>query len=290
MTFTDIFANNSRVLSFEFFPPRNPEDLEDTKSLIKRLSQLNPNFMTVTYGAGGGTRELTRELTSYIARVLGVTSVAHLTCIDHSAADIDTIVDELIANGIHHILALRGDPPRGANCFVAHPEGFACARDLVAHLKPRKDISLAVAGYPEPHPESQSPDADIEYLKEKIAAGAECVITQLFFEPELYFSFVERCPRAGISVPIVPGILPIRNIQQVKRFTELCGATIPAKIQTELTSLEATPDAVISYGVDLASSLCQKLIEGGAPGIHLYTLNKSTQIELVVKNIAGMVR
>ena len=270
---------------FEFFPPKQEEQLPKVKAMIEELSGLGPNFMTVTYGAGGGTRSFTRELVRYIANDLQRPSVAHLTCVGHSSSEIDSVLDDLISDGVTHVLALRGDPPRGQSAFTAHPNGFANARDLTEHIAKRGDFSIAVAGYPETHQEASSPLDDLRYLKEKVDAGAQVIFTQLFFDAEIYFEFCDRARSEGIDVPIVPGIMPVANVSQVKRFTSMCGASIPAAMGKRLEELDGDLESVVKYGIDYASELSEKLLAGGAPGLHIYTLNKSNQTGPIVRKL-----
>ncbi len=282
-SFKEIFKQGKKTLSLEFFPPKKEESLTGTEALMRELSYFSPDFMTVTYGAGGGTRGFSKRLVSYITNTLGLPSVAHLTCVGHSTQEINEIASSLKAEGIRHILALRGDPPQGETSFSMHPQGFNCARDLTNHLNKLGDFSIAVAGYPETHPDAGSPEEDLMYLKSKVDAGAEIIITQLFFDPELYFTFCENARSIGIETPIIPGIMPIQDVAQLERFTSMCGASIPANLYEELKLIKNEPEAVIEFGISYAISQIEKLLEGGAPGVHLYTLNKSKQIVPVIE-------
>lgn len=275
------------TFSLEFFPPRQDPGLVITKDVIARCAKFPVDFMTITYGAGGTTQEHTAALLSYVHSDLVKPVISHLTCVGHSVQEIDQILDRLEAMGIQYILALRGDPPAGSGTFIPHPEGFSCARDLIAHISKRGTFAIAAAGYPETHKDAQSPASDINYLKSKVDAGAEVIFTQLFFDVSMYLRFVERAHGVGITVPIVPGIMPIRDVAQLKRFTELCGASIPQPILAKLESLKDDKEGVIEYGIEVAHTLCTKLIEGGAPGIHLYTLNKAEQIYRLLSEITA---
>lgn len=288
MHFSDLFHPERKTLSFEFFPPRREQTLAGTLSMISDLSTLKPDFMTVTYGAGGGTRALTRRMVGFIHNELQTPAVAHLTCVGHTRDELAEIVDGFVSDGIDCILALRGDPPKGQASFEAHPEGLSNARELTAFIKSRADINVIVAGYPEAHRDALSPEDDLSYLKSKVEAGADAIITQLFFDPAHYFSFVDRARSAGIAVPIVPGIMPISNVEQLTRFTTMCGASIPKDLRCKLDSLDA--ESVTAFGIDHAVELIETLFGGGAPGLHLYTLNKSSQARPVVEALQAYFR
>lgn len=288
MSFSELYKAKPRVFSFEYFPPKREEDLETTRKLIQRMTSLRPDFITVTYGAGGGSRARTGALVSYVVNELQYPAAAHLTCVHHTIGEIDAILDSLAENGIRHVVALRGDPSAAVTAPGPLFPGFQCARDLVRHIRKRGDFSIAVAGYPEGHPKAASPQADMDYLAEKVDAGAELILTQLFFDADVYFSFADRARAAGINIPIVPGILPIAGAKQLRQITEKCGASVSPKIFSELASYRSDAAAEQAYGTGHAVKLCNRLLEGGAPGIHFYTLNKSLQVEEVLKVLRGL--
>ena len=278
-TFKEIFSQDKKILSFEFFPPKKAELLGNTKSLMTALSKYNPDFMTVTYGAGGGTREYTKDLVSFIANDLGRASVSHLTCVGHTKAELIQIVKELKSKSITNILALRGD---NFNQTGESLDDFTCAKELVEFLLSQGIESIAVAGYPEVHKDAKSADDDIAYLCEKESAGATLIITQLFFDSKMYFDFVNRARNVGIKSPIIPGLMPVSNVKQLEKFTSMCGASIPAKLLGDLKSIENENEKVIAYGIDYACKQVAELLEGGAPGIHFYTLNKLNQVQEIL--------
>ncbi len=282
-TVAPLYTLGRPVFSVEFFPPKTEAGLETTQNLIAEFRDLPVDYMTVTYGAGGSTRSFTHQLVRFIHRELGVRAVAHLTCVDHSVAEIDAVLADLMSEGIRHVLALRGDPSAGKEVFVPHPNGFSSARDLIKHIRSTTDLGVLAAGYPEGHKDTVSLDADMDYLKEKVNSGAEVVLTQLFFDDEAYFRFRDRAASAGIKAPIIPGVMPIRDVSQLERFTNLCGATIPSTLRASLESIRNDKEAVIAFGVDFCTKQCRNLIHGGAPGIHLYTLNKSNQVREILR-------
>ena len=262
------------VISFEFFPPKTPEAESRLFETVAQLAPLRPTFVSVTYGAGGATRRLTRDIVVRIKRDIGIEAMAHLTCLGHSADELSEILDALTAAGIENVLALRGDPPKGQTTFTPTPGGFAHGAELAAFIRGRWDVCIVGAAHPEKHLEAPDLETDLGHLTEKVANGAQVLITQLFFEPQTYFAFVARARAAGIGVPIVPGIMPITNVSQIERFTNMCGATIPASLRELLAGVRDDDAAVTAVGIEWARDQCRALLEGGAPGLHFYTLNR----------------
>jgi len=285
MKIQSLFGKDQLVFSFEFFPPKDDAGADALYQTIETLKQLTPSFVSVTYGAGGSTRRKTIEITERIKREIGIEAMAHLTCVGHSRGEILTLLEELEAAGIENIMALRGDPPKGETSFVPHPDGFRYASELVNFIRSQKSFCLGVAGYPEVHPEALSKEADLANLKRKVEAGGQFVVTQLFFDSKYYFDLVQRAEAAGIHVPIVPGIMPITNVAQIKRFTKMCGAKIPPDLMAELVAVEGNNEAVVQVGIQHATNQCEDLLRGGAPGIHFYTLNKSLATRTIFLNL-----
>lgn len=276
MRIRDLFGQARPVFSFEFFPPKSEAGERSLLRTIDNLRPLAPSFVSVTYGAGGTTREKTIEIVTRIKREHGIEAMAHLTCVGHSRDEIAAILDRLAAAGLENVLALRGDPPRGETAFVRPANGFGYASELVAFITERGyPFCLAGAGYPEGHPECRDLERDVQHLRLKVDAGVSVIITQLFYDNRAYFAFVERARRAGITVPILPGIMPITNVPQIERITALCGACIPAELRARLHAAEAEEAKVLQVGIDHALAQCRDLLAGGAPGIHFYTLNQS---------------
>ncbi len=275
-------AGAGPCFSFEFFPPKTEQGVSNLFATLKELAPLGPSFVSVTYGAGGSTRDLTVDLVSRIRRETGIEAMAHLTCVGHSQNELASILDRLKAARIANVLALRGDPPRGEKTFVPAPDGFRYAFELVRFIRGRGDgFCLGGACYPEGHIECPSREQDLKNLGEKVTAGAEFLITQLFFDNAFYFDFVERARRAGVTLPIVPGIMPITNAEQIERFTRMCGATVPMRLALEIERIRGDPDAVLQLGVAHATVQCVELLARGAPGIHFYTLNRSTATRMI---------
>ncbi len=262
-------------VSFEFFPPGDA-DMEATlwKS-VERLAPLAPRFVSVTYGADGSTRERTHKVITRIQRETQLTGAPHLTCVDAPRGEVLDIARRYWDQGIRHLVALRGDPPRDATGYVAHPQGFAYAADLVAGLKSVANFDISVAAYPEVHPEAPSPQFDLDNLKRKIDAGASRAITQFFYDVELFLRFRDRCARARIDVPIVPGILPITRFPQVLKFAARCGATIPEWLQHRFDGLEDDADTRRMIAASVAIHQVQALTQEGVSEFHFYTLNRA---------------
>lgn len=285
MRISDALAAQRPFFSFEFFPPKSDEGCVQLLETARALRQLRPAFVSVTYGAGGSTRSRTVEISKQIRGELEMNVMAHVTCVGSSRADLRVLLDDLDAAGIENVLALRGDPPRDATGFVQPPGGLAHADELVAMIRRNYDFCVGGACHPETHIEAPDAATDLLHLRGKVEAGAEFLITQLFFDNDKYFSFVERARAKGIRVPILPGIMPITNYEQIRRFTALCGATIPPKLLVELEERKSEPKAVEDLGVAFATLQCADLLRRGAPGIHFYTLNKSPASRAIVSSL-----
>jgi methylenetetrahydrofolate reductase (NADPH) len=284
MKIRELFGHGRPLFSFEFFPPKSEQGAANLEQAIADLTDLQPAFVSVTYGAGGSTRDRTIDLVTRIQRQHGITAMAHLTCVGAGRAEIGATVDRLVAGGVENIIALRGDPPQGAERFETPPDGFAHASDLVAFIRGRHGdrLCLAGAGYPEGHIETRDRARDLANLIVKVRAGVDFIVTQLFFDNRVYFDFVARARAAGIGVPIVPGIMPIMNTAQALRMSRLCGASIPAPLAAELERRRDDPAAAQQLGVAQATAQCVDLLKGGAPGIHFYTLNQSPATRMIL--------
>ena len=280
-----LFGRGEPVISFEFFPPKTADAETQLFDALAKLRPLAPAFVSVTYGAGGSTREKTVELVGRIRREWDLLPLAHLTCVGATREETKGVLERLAANGIENILALRGDPPKGAAAFTATPGGFRYANELAACVADDGRFAIGGACYPEGHPECRDLALGVDHLTQKVAAGARFLITQLFFEPKVYFDFVARARQAGITVPIVPGVMPVTNVDQLERFTQMCGATIPRELAERLARVKDDPQVVLNIGIDHATQQCADLLRGGAPGIHFYTLNKSPSARAVFENL-----
>ncbi|MCB9589022.1 MAG: methylenetetrahydrofolate reductase [NAD(P)H] [Polyangiaceae bacterium] len=273
------------AFSFEFFPPKNEEGMRTLFDTVAELKELDPTYVSVTYGAGGSTRRLTVELVERIQRETGIDAMAHLTCVGATREEIGGVLSDLKNAGIQNVLALRGDPPKGQEKFERTEGGFGYANELAQFIRDSHDFCIGGACYPEMHPEAASSDADMDALKRKVDAGASVLITQLFFDPNVYLHFVERCRAAGIDVPIIAGIMPVTNIGQVKRFTAMCGASIPGPLLQRLEQTNGEQGEIRKVGVEHAILQCQKLLEAGAPGLHFYTLNRSKATREILQSL-----
>ena len=263
------------VFSFEFFPPKSDAGERVLGLALESLRQLEPDFVSVTYGAGGSSRTRTLELTKWIKQELGIEAMAHLSCVGSIREELRAILDDMSQAGIENVLALRGDPPRGESDWKPHPGGLSYSTELAALIQGDYNVCIAGACFPEVHPEAPDLAHDLRFLKEKIAAGVSLLITQLFFDNDQYFRFVEEARGAGIEVPILPGVMPITDLRQIKTITGMCGATIPQALREALEWRSHDADAVLQLGVSYATLQCAELLARGAPGIHFYTLNRS---------------
>ena len=288
MRIRELLSTGRPCFSFEFFPPKTDAGLESLRRSVRALHDLAPTFVSVTYGAGGSTRDRTVGLVTEIERDYGISAMAHLTCVGATRDEIRGVLDRLAAGGIENVLALRGDPPKGEDAFVPVEGGFQYASELTAFVKESSSFCLGGACYPEGHVECVRADGtrdlerDLANLARKVDAGVEFLVSQLFFDNQKYFDFVARARAAGIGVPIIPGIMPITNVDQTRRFTQMCGASIPPTLLAELDVLKDQPDAVLSQGVAFATAQCFDLLQRGAPGIHFYTLNKSAATRTIL--------
>jgi methylenetetrahydrofolate reductase (NADPH) len=274
-------------VSFEFFPPKTEKMEETLWESVKTLEPLGPRFVSVTYGAGGSTRQRTHATVERIARETSLQAAAHLTCVEASSDEIDEVAREYWAAGIRHIVALRGDPSEPGKGFVARPDGYANAAELVEGLKKVAPFEISVAAYPECHPEAASKKADVENLKRKIDAGADRAITQFFFSPECFFRFRDEAAAAGIDAEIVPGILPVSNVAQTRKFAAMCGATIPAWMDRIFEGLDNLPAARQLVAATVAAELCGQLYAGGVRHFHFYTLNRA-ELAYAICHLLGL--
>src|ERR671915_704027 len=282
MRIAELLVQPRPVFSFEFFPPKTDEGQRTLEGTLEVLRDHAPDFVSMTYGAGGTTRSSTVDLTRWIKQDLGIEAMAHLSCVGEPRERLVEILEQIEAAGVENVLALRGDPPRGETEWRPHPGGLHYSVELIRLVKERFDFCVGAACFPEVHPEASDRDSDLGYARAKQDAGAGFLITQLFFDNELYFDFVEDARAAGITVPIVPGIMPITNYGQIKRFTEMCGASIPSELERELNGRADDPEAVAELGVAYATLQCSDLLARGAPGIHFYTLNRSPSTRAIL--------
>jgi methylenetetrahydrofolate reductase (NADPH) len=275
MRIDEILTADGPSFSFEFFPPKTAEGEKNLYSALSELKELEPDFVSVTYGAGGSTREKTIEIVKRLKDEWGLEAMAHFTCVGATVPELRATLDEISAAGIENVLALRGDPPAGETEWTKTEGGLEYSRELVELIAADYPFAIGAACFPETHIHATSAEDDLRYLGEKVSAGADFLITQVFFDNSFYFDFVTRARAAGVTVPIIPGIMPITRVGQVERMAEMCGSAIPEALRNELHAREDDAEAVLDFGVAYATLQCAELLAAGAPGIHFYTLNRS---------------
>ncbi|MGH3370486.1 MAG: methylenetetrahydrofolate reductase [NAD(P)H] [Nocardioidaceae bacterium] len=288
-TVRDLIAAGERSYSFEFFPPKDEAGERQLWKALRELEPLRPTFVSVTYGAGGSTRDRTVRVTQQIAADTSMTPMAHLTCVGHSRDELRKVVGSYADAGIRNVLALRGDPLAGPGTpWVPTEEGLSYASELVALVKSLGDFSVGVAAFPEGHREAASVDDDARVMRCKQDAGAEFAITELFFRPRDYFRLLERCDKAGVDIPVIPGIMPITNLKQIQRMAELSGREVPPEVVSRVEAV-SDPADVRAVGIEIATAMCDELLAGGAPGLHFYTLNRSKATREIYANLRSPV-
>jgi methylenetetrahydrofolate reductase (NADPH) len=275
MRIDGILAERRPVFSFEFFPPKTDEGLANLRATLAVLSDDEPDFVSVTYGALGSTRDTTIDIVKWIKQDLGIEAMAHFTCVGATVEELRATLDEIEAAGVDNVLALRGDPPGGQEEWIQTDGGLLYSTELIELLAENYGFAVGAAAFPEVHPQAESAESDIRFLKAKQDAGASFLITQLFFDNEHYFDFVARARDAGVTVPIIPGVMPVTNLRNIKRIAELCKSEIPEPYERQLEAREDDPQALQDLGVAYATLQCVDLLARGAPGIHFYTLNRS---------------
>jgi methylenetetrahydrofolate reductase (NADPH) len=284
MKIKELIARQGKSISFEFFPPKTKEDEDQLFKAIAKLKSLNPTFVSVTYGAGGGTLKNTRNVIVRLKRETPLTPMPHLTCVDQDKDELKEILEDYKEQGVENVLALRGDPPKGAEKFTAPENGFCYAIDLVKLSVSVGGYSIGVAVYPEGHVESPSLEMDMFYTKQKIDAGADFGITQMFFDNRFFYDFMERAEKAGIGIPIIPGIMPVTDIAKIKRFSQMSGATLPPSL-VERMEKATSADEAQRIGIDFATRQCQDLWQNGVRYFHFYTLNRSQTVTEILRNL-----
>ncbi len=287
MKLSDILANAAKpLISCELFPPKTDKGEINLWTCLKELEVINPAYISVTYGAGGSTQNRTKHIVCHIKERTGLTPVAHLTCVGANRDELAELLNEYKQAGIENILALRGDPPDGAGHFKAAVGGFKHATDLISFIRGQDGFSIACATYPEGHPESKGGIADdIRYLKLKQDNGADVAVTQYFFDNDAFFSFRDAAVKAGITIPIIPGIMPVTNFKQIVRFSGMCGAIIPNRLYRKMLPIQDDLIAVRKLGIELATKQCSELLDANVPGLHFYTLNKSEAVIAIFRNL-----
>ncbi|MFC0624341.1 methylenetetrahydrofolate reductase [NAD(P)H] [Kribbella deserti] len=289
-TIRELLAAGTKSFSFEFFPPKTPEAEEVLWRAIREIEQLRPTFVSITYGAGGSTRDGTIRVTERVAQDTSLTPIGHLTCVAHSRDELRSVIGAYAGAGVRNVLALRGDPPGGPTKeWIAHPDGLNHAVELVSLVRELGDFCVGVAAFPDKHPEAADLDADARVLVAKAEAGADYAITQMFFRADDYFRLVDRVAALGCEMPILPGIMPVTNVKQIQRMAELTGMALPTEVTDRLYAVDGDPAAVRAVGIEIATDLSDRLLAGGAPGIHFITLNRSTATREVFQNLQSHV-
>ena len=287
-TIASLLSEGRPLRSVEFFPPKDEAAGERMLKAAAEIAKLEPDFVSITYGAGGSTRDRSLKYAKLLQEENGFRVMPHLTCVGHAKSELREIIDQFYESGFRNIMALRGDPPKGETDFKPHPDGLAYANELVELIKDQhSDIGIGVAGYPETHPEATSAEDDIQNLARKVQAGADFVTTQLFFENAAYYRFVDKCRAAGIEVPILPGILPVLNLAQVRRFCDMCQAELPKALEENLIAAGEDATATQEVGIDWAYGQVKDLLKNGAPGYHLYILNRAKPIRQLTQRLVG---
>jgi methylenetetrahydrofolate reductase (NADH) len=283
MRISERLASGALCFSFEFFPPKTDDGVTHLFEALRELGELEPAFVSVTYGAGGSTRQRTVEIATRIKRETGIEPMAHLACVGHTRGEIAEVLNRVSEAGVENVLCLRGDPPREQPLYHAVSDGFRFASELTDFVK-RGPWGFTIGGacYPEGHLENPSREDDLQALKRKVEAGAEFLITQLFYDNAFYFDFIARARAVGITVPIVPGIMPITTFDQIERITRMCGATIPMRLRLEMERRKDDPESILQLGVAHATVQCVELLARGAPGVHFYTLNRSRATRMIL--------
>jgi len=285
---SELFAQRRPLRSIEFFPPKDEAGVEALRRTAAALKTISPDFVSVTYGAGGSTRQRTSQVSGFLRADFGFTVMPHLTCVGHSRAELDEIADRIHGDGFRNIMALRGDPPKGSSDFAPAVDGLRYASELISLLKARhQNFCLGAAGDPEIRPEAATAAADLDNLKRKVDAGASFVTTQLFFDNEAYYRFVDRCRKAAITVPIVPGLMPVLSLKQIQRFTSMCGASLPPTLVRRLEAAGEAPEILEAVGIDWALVQIRDLLSRGAPGYHLYILNRAKSALALAAGLAA---
>ncbi len=287
MQIAELFKTRRPLFSIELFPPKTPEGVSKLKEKLDEIAAHSPDYISVTYGAGGGTRHTTREICAYIKQRLGIEAMAHLTCVAHSQGEIGDLLNDLQGDGIENIMALRGDPPEGQERFIPPEDGFAYAAQLVRAIRARGGFGIGVAGYPEGHVEAPDYQVSLRHQVEKIQAGADFVVSQLFMDNAHFYRWLEHLRGAGVTVPVVPGILPAVSAKGIGRFAAMCGAKVPDQLRVGLERFEAHPESASAFGLVFAMRQIEDLLSQGVDGIHLYALNRLESIRSVSALVAG---